>query len=338
MQVTPTGRFPIVRDGAHPLRSALDAFRARGEVTAEAAQRDDALLAAQREAARELLAAQEAAGVDLPADGYIPLYDEWFAWAPSVAGVTTGGHIRYLDTNTYYHRWHLSEPPRRIGDGPAVAAYRHAAALTRKDVKPCLFGPYTLWAYAVKEGEGATRRAFDALAEVVAGEVAALAAAGARYVQIDESVLLRHGHRGDFPLAVAAVESIAAAAPDVTLIVHLACGAVGDLLPRLLEIPGLGGLGLDFTDAYRVPNLAALSDWRGDALLQAGVTDARQVRLEPIAEIRQTLAAVTDFVPLERCLAAPSTGLQYLPYHIAFHKLDNLVAAAHSFTPLEVEA
>jgi 5-methyltetrahydropteroyltriglutamate--homocysteine methyltransferase len=338
MLVTPTGRFPIVRDGAHPMRAALEARRARGEVTPEAARQDETLLVTQQETGRELLAAQEAAGVDLPTDGYIPIYDEWFAWAPSVAGVTTGGHIRYLDTNTYYHRWQLSEPPRRIGDGPAVASYRHAATLSRKDVKPCLFGPYTLWAYAVKEGAGATRTAFDALVEVVAGEVAALAAAGARYVQIDESVVLRPKHRGDVPLVAGAVERIAAAAPGLTLIVHLACGAVGDLLPAFLDISGLGGLGLDFTDVYRDPNLAALAAWHGDTLLQAGVMDARHVRLEAIAEIHQTLAAVTAFVPPRNCVATPSTGLQHLPYHIAFDKLANLVSAAHSFTPLEVGA
>jgi 5-methyltetrahydropteroyltriglutamate--homocysteine methyltransferase len=331
MRVTPTGRFPIVRAGDHPLRAAVDAWRARGDTTPSSAARDGELAAAQAETARELIAEQEKLGVDLPSDGYVPIYDEWFAWAPA-AGVPVGSAIRYLDTNTYYHRWHLLKRPRRVEASPAVAAYRRAAALTAKPIKPCLFGPYTLWAYAVKEGEGATPGAFDSLTEIWAEELAALAAAGARTVQLEESVLLRPRHRGDFPLVARAVRRIASAAPGVTLIVHLACGAVGDLLPRLLDLPGLGGLGLDFTDAYRAPNLAALVHWHGEKLLQAGVVDARQIRVESRVELREILAAITTHVPPERCVAAPSTALLYLPRHTAFDKVAALVAAAHEMS------
>ena len=40
---------------------------------------------------------------------------------------------------------------------------------------------------------------------------------------------------------------------------------------------------------------------------------------------------VTAYVPAERCLAAPSTGLHYLPYHTALEKLGALAAASRSF-------
>jgi methionine synthase II (cobalamin-independent) len=327
MKVTVTGRFSILRAGEHPLRTAIDAWRARGDTTPEAALRDPDLLAAQAAATRDLVAAQEAAGVGLPSDGYVPIYDEWFAAAPA-AGVPVGAMIRYLDTNTYYHRWLLSQRPRRRAESPAVAAYRRAQALTRTPLKPCLFGPYTLWAYAVKEGAGATPAAFDALVDLWAEDVAALAAVGARTVQLDESVLLRPAHRGDFALVSKAIHRIAAAAPSVTLILHLACGHAGDLFPRLLEIEGLGGLGLDFTDAHRAPNLRALAGWHGEKILQAGLANARQIRVEPPAELRETLAAIGAHVPRARCLLAPSAGLHYLPRHAAFEKLAALVAVA----------
>ena len=80
-------------------------------------------------------------------------------------------------------------------------------------------------------------------------------------------------------------------------------------------------------------NLAALQGWRGTKLLQAGVADARQIRCESPAELRETLAAITRHVPAERCLAAPSAGLHYLPRHAAFEKLAALVAAARDFKP-----
>ncbi|HEY3078838.1 MAG TPA: hypothetical protein VGM69_02915 [Chloroflexota bacterium] len=356
--VTVTGRFPLVVAGAHRMRAAVEAWRARGDTTAASAARDGELLAAQAETTRELLAWQErgaavssgegavssseaavssAEGVDLPSDGYVPVYDEWFAWLPSVSGVEDGPPLRYLDTNTYYHHWRIVATPRRLGPTPAVAAYRRAAALTPRPLKPCLFGPYTLWAYA-ERAEGVGPDAFEAMVEHWAAEVAGLAAAGARYVQIEESVLLRPKHRRDLPLVADALARIAAAAPSLTLIVHFAGGTLGDLLPDLLDVPGLGGIGLDLSPAYREANLAALAAWRGDLLLQAGVLDARNVRLEGRAELHDLLAAVNRRVPAERCLAAPSTALLYLPRRIAEEKLAALVDAAHSYAPSRVAA
>lgn len=338
MQITPSGRFPIVRAGEHPLRAAVEDWRARGDTSPEAAWQDAGIVAAQEVTTRDLIAAQEAAGVDVLSDGYVPVYDEWFAWAPTVAGVRVGSAIRYLDTNTYYHRWHLDALPRFTGPSPAVAAYARAVALTTRPVKACLFGPYTLWTYAVKEGAAAAPATFDALIEVWVGEVAALAAAGARFVQIEESVLLRRHHRADFPLVARAIQRIAAAVPEVALWLHLACGVVGDLLPPLLDLRGLAGLGLDCTDAYRTPNLAALAGWQGEKGLQVGILDARQIRVETEAELHATLAAVTSAVPASHCIAAPSTALLYLPRHVAFEKLAALASAAHAFVPAEVPA
>lgn len=336
--VTPTGRFPIVRAGAHPLRSALEAWRERGDTSAESAQGAPDVAAGQLRATQELVAAQEEAGVDLLGDGYVPAYDEWFAWAPSIDGVTVGSLIRYLDTNTYYHRWCLTGRPRRKGPGPSVAAYRRAAALTTKPIKPCLFGPYTLWAYATSEGEAVSPATFDALIDIWAAEVADLAAAGARHVQLEESIILRPYHRSNAGMVRRAIERIASAAPGVQLFLHLACGAVGDLLEPLLDTPGLSALGLDFTDVYREPNLQALERWRGATMLQAGLADARHIRVETPEELRQTLRAVEAHVPAARCLAAPSTALLYLPRHVAFEKLAALAAVAHDATPVEVLA
>ena len=123
-----------------------------------------------------------------------------------------------------------------------------------------------------------------------------------------------------------AARCLAQAAPGLKLILHLACGAVGDLLPRLLDLP-VAGLGLDFTDAYRAPNLEALRGWHGDKLLQAGVANAREVRVERAGELRAALDAVAERVPAARILAAPSTALLYVPRHAAVEKLTALAAA-----------
>ena len=331
MRVTATGRFPIVTKGEHPLRAAVEAWRARGDTTPRSAWDDSELQAIQAATAEELVAVQDAAGVDLPSDGYVPVYDEWFAWMPAVSGVGDGSPLRYLDTNTYYHHWRIDSVPRQVAATPTVAAYKRAAARTSRPVKPCLFGPYTLWTYGVR-GEGIEQASFDAMVDIWSAEVAALAEAGCRNLQIEESVLLRPKHRGDVRMVERAIERIAAASPGMTVVLHLACGAVGDLLPRLLDVPGLGGIGLDFSAGYRSANVAALASWHGDLMLQAGIVDARNVRLESRDELHGVLREITACVSHDRCLAAPSTALLYLPRTIAFGKLEALVDAAHSFT------
>jgi 5-methyltetrahydropteroyltriglutamate--homocysteine methyltransferase len=333
MQVTVSGRFPIVRHGEHPLRSAVEVWRRGGETTPEAALREPALVVAQAETQRDLIAAQIEAGVDVPSDGYVPIYDEWFALAGGVKGIRVENSIRYLDTNTYYHRWRITGQPMRIGPSPQVTACRAAMGLGVGPVKSCLFGPYTMWAYALRDGKSASETAFDALADIWAEELADLTAAGTWMIQLDESVLLRPKWRGDLALAARALRRIAEAAPDARIVLHLACGDVGEgeqnLLPRLLELP-VAGIGLDLTGAYRAPNLAALAGWHGDKIFQAGVADAREIRAEPEALQRDTLAAVTAHVRPERCIASPSTALLYLPRHAAFTKLAALSRVAHN--------
>ncbi len=331
MLVTTAGRFPIVRNGQHPLRTAVEEWRERETPTPESAWRDETLRTVQAETQLELLAAQDEAGADILDAGFVPIYDEWFQAARAVAGLEVAAPLRYLDTNTYYHHWVLDRIPSRQAENPVVSAYRHATAHTERPIKPALFGPYTIWAYADRQGDGATPAAFAALVDIWAADVAALAAAGVRYIHIEESVVLRPKHRPDFPLVARVIEQIANAAPEATVIVHLACGAIGDLLQPFLNIPGLGGLGLDFTDAYRAPNLAALAGWNGDKILQAGIADARSIRVESEAELHETLTAITSAVPDANCWATPSTALLYLPRHAAFEKLAMLAQAAHGF-------
>jgi methionine synthase II (cobalamin-independent) len=65
-------------------------------------------------------------------------------------------------------------------------------------------------------------------------------------------------------------------------------------------------------------------------LLQAGVVNAREIRTESDAALREAIAAVTGYVPARQCWVAPSAALLYLPRHAAFEKLASLAAVAHS--------
>ena len=95
MLVTTTGRFPIVSDGRHPLRAAVEEWRGRVTPTPESAWQDSALRSVQAQTQAELLAAQDDAGADILDPGYVPIHDEWFQMARVVPDLEVAAPLRY---------------------------------------------------------------------------------------------------------------------------------------------------------------------------------------------------------------------------------------------------
>jgi methionine synthase II (cobalamin-independent) len=86
------------------------------------------------------------------------------------------------------------------------------------------------------------------------------------------------------------------------------------------------------------PNLAAQRRWHGDTLLQAGLADARHIRVEPPEVLQERLEAVTARAAPARCLVTPSAALLYLPRRVAFEKLAALADAARASSLREAES
>ena len=317
------------------MRASVEEWRERGDATPASAVDDEHIMAVQMETAHELVEEQLDAGLDLPTDGYIPVYDEWFGSAYGIEGITVESPIRYLDTNTYYHNWRITNRPLRTAPNPQAAVLKSAAGTTDSPLKACLFGPYTIWNYANRNEAAAA--AFEDLVDIWVADVRALVDAGASYIQLDESVLLRSENRSDVSMVRTAVERISATATGATVILQLTFGAIGDLLEPVLRFPRLGGLGLDFAEDHRDANLLSLNGWPDGLLLQAGIADARSVRVETPAELEEVLTSLSKRVPAENCLVSPNAGLHYLPRRTAFSKLRTLSAAAHAFKSREVE-
>ena len=80
MLVTTSGRFPIVSNGQHPLRAAVEDWRARVTPTPEAAWQDTELRAVQAKTQAELLTAQAEAGADILDPVTCPSMTSGFRW------------------------------------------------------------------------------------------------------------------------------------------------------------------------------------------------------------------------------------------------------------------
>src|SRR2546428_221600 len=99
IKTTVLGAYPKPPEEGKPftLRKTLHALE-RGDVTQED------VTAAVRELTKEMIAEQEAAGIDLVTSGHASWEDILTPFARHMAGFEIGGLIRWFDNNVYYRR------------------------------------------------------------------------------------------------------------------------------------------------------------------------------------------------------------------------------------------
>ena len=311
------GSYPKPPDEGRPftLRKTLHALE-RDQAGAEVLARVQDDLAAQ------VIAEQEAAGIDLVTDGAVRWDDLLTPFARSMSGFEIGGLLRWFDNNVYYRR------PVCVGPvewrGPAsVGAYTHAASVADKPVKAVIPGPITFARLSLDEHYGVYEKFVLALARVLAQEAFELQAAGAPVIQIDEPALLAAPE--DLDLARRALSAMTAEISASETLLMTYYGDAKRLGPELFELP-VDGFGLDFVAGPE--NTELLADFPDGVGLQAGVVDARNTKLEPEAELTAAIGGLAERLGERRLRVGPSAGLEFLPREKARAKLERLASAA----------
>lgn len=291
-------------------------------------------------AAEQVVADQVEAGIDVPTDGEVRR-ENYIHY-----------HCRHLDGFDFER---LTEKPVRGGNyvselptitGPVRARapflphdWRVAQAFTDRPVKVTLPGPMTICDTVADAYYGDVRALGAALAEALNSEVRALAAAGCRWIQVDEPVFARK------PTEALAhgIENVErcfhGVGEDVKRVVHICCGYTDQLdavdypkadrgaylaLSGALDEAAFDALSLE--DAHRHNDLALFERFARKTLIVGFVAVARS-RVETIDEVRERLSTVLGHIEPARLMAAPDCGLGLLPRAAARAKLANLVAA-----------
>ena len=240
----------------------------------------------------ELVAAQQAAGLDLLADGMLRWQDHFRPLLETADGLETGALTRFLDTNTFYRA------PRATSDAPKLSA-----PLDERYVGP------------LPGARLVTLPSPDALAR----------GTGVSPREIAEGVLKPALDSLDAELVVLAepfdpnlddlAEALDALAGGPKLALWLEFHDAGPALERgAAELP-VEGLGIDFyaTHVDAVPKSF-------DKLLLAGVLDARS----SVAEEPREIAAFVQRLQVERVALVPNGDLQYVSQPVAKEKLARL--------------
>ena len=284
---------PGIYPRSEPLVQAtrdLDRGRTTPEAVDEQVERDLA----------DLVSAQQAAGLDLLADGMLRWQDHFRPLLVAAEGLETGALTRFLDTNTFYR-----------APNATTAEPRLFQPLDERYVAP-LPGPRLVTLpspFALSRGTGIPPK-------VMAERVLRPALEG---LDADLVVLAEPFDPNLEELA----EALDALAGGPKLALWLEFRDAGPALERGAADLAVEGLGIDFyaTHAEAVP--AGF-----DKLLLAGVIDARS----SVAEEPREIAAFVERLDVERIALVPNGDLQYVSQPVAHEKLARLGKAKTATT------
>ncbi len=248
--------------------------------------------------------------------GPVPL-DIYFAMARGTRGRPDGDlpaleMTKWFDTNYHYM---VPEFVRgqtfSLASTKPVDEYREAAALGFR-TRPVLVGPVTYLRLGKSKDEGLDPLSLlPGLLPVYAEVLKRLAAEGADWVQIDEPCLVLDLDDAARAALRSAYTALAAAVPDIKLLVTTYFGALGDNLDTALALP-VAGLHLDLV---RAPEQLApiLAKAPADLVLSLGVIDGRNVWRADLPALLDRIEPVVAARGAERLMIGPSCSLLHVP-------------------------
>lgn len=309
--------LPTTTVGSLPKPPDLVAARARFARGALSQRELDAL---SEEAIVFWLRRQEELGLDILVDGEMYRGDMVAYFAEALDGFELSGLVRSYG-NRYYRkpvirravRW---EQPITVG------WWRFAQMHTVKPVKGIVTGPYTLMDWSFDEHYPDRPAACLALADEIHKEVAALAAAGAQIIQIDEPALSVRPAELDTAITAARIVSEGVSAYCIT---HACYGAFETIYPGLLDLPthnldlAISQSAIDWIEVLRrTPFTKDLS---------AGVLDVHTHDIETVDVVERRIAHALELVPAPRLWVTPDCGLKTRTVEEASAKLRVMVEA-----------
>ncbi|GHE05082.1 5-methyltetrahydropteroyltriglutamate--homocysteine S-methyltransferase [Streptomyces alanosinicus] len=246
----------------------------------------------------------------------------YFAMARGTQDVAPLEMTKWFDTN--YHCMVPELGPDTVfaaDSARQVAELREALALGLA-ARPVLVGPLTYLLLA-KPAPGVAGD-FDPLTLLdrvlpVYGEIlAALRAAGAEWVQLDEPALVQDRTAAELNAAAHAYRELGARADRPRLLVASYFDRLGEALPVLAKAP-VEGLALDFTEgaAANLDALAAVGGLPGKRLV-AGVVNGRNIWVDDLQRSLTTLGTLLGLA--DRVDVSASCSLLHVPLDAAVER------------------
>jgi 5-methyltetrahydropteroyltriglutamate--homocysteine methyltransferase len=318
---TTIGSFPQTAE----LRKARAGLRQGGVTPAE-------YEAAMRAEIAAVIAEQERIGLDVLVHGEPERNDMVQYFAEQLTGFVATDHGWVQSYGTRYVR-----PPIIVGDVSrprpmTVPWIGYAASLTDKPVKGMLTGPVTMLAWSFVRDDQPLGNTAKQVALALRDEVADLAEAGIRVIQVDEPALretlpLRRERWDEYlAWATAAFRLATSGVDDATQVhTHMCYAEFGDVLRAIIDLDAdVISLEASRSKMEIVGELAGIG-YPNE--VGPGVWDIHSPRVPSAPEMTEKLAVVAAEFG-DRAWANPDCGLKTRGYAEVTASLENLVAAA----------
>ncbi len=215
-----------------------------------------------------------------------------------------------------------------------------AQSATERSVKITLPGPITIMDTTANEFyDDPKTLAFD-LARALNYEIRALAAAGCKFIQIDEPLFARKPDEA-ISYGVDALEMCFDGIDEgVTRVMHMCCGYPNHLddseylkadpqsyftIASAINQSSINQVSIE--DAHRHNDLSLLEKFTNTSVIFGAVAIAES-RIETVDEVRARLNQALEHIDKDRLIAAPDCGLGFLGQELAMQKLKVLTEAA----------
>lgn len=263
---------------------------------------------------------QREIGLDVLVDGELYRGDMVAYFAEALEGMVLGGLVRSYG-NRYYPKPVIQGAVRWL-EPITVGWWRFASTHADAPVKAIVTGPYTMMDWSFDEHYTSREEACLAFAVELRNEVAALAAAGARLIQIDEPAL--SARPAELPTAIEALR-ILTEGIDAYFVAHACYGAFETIYPALLDLP-VDNLDLAISHSA-VDWLEMFAGQPFTKDLSVGVLDVHDHRIETAPQVVSRLRAALRLVSPEALWISPDCGLKTRTVDEATDKLRSMTAA-----------
>jgi len=285
---------------------------------------DPATRDAYERARAEVIERQQAAGLDRVVEGQLR-WDDMLAHPLAVHdSVETRGIVRYYDNNNFYRE------PVVTGDldadGDVAAELEAAANLVDEGLQAVLPGPYSLADLTTDEHYGDEAAFLDAVAEFLAGEVAAFPDVETLFL-LEPSLVENAPGDGTDERASEAIDAVATAT-DADVVLQPYWGALEEKVHAHVLDADVDALGYDLVSDPDA-NVYNVQEYGTKADVALGLVDGQNTLVESAETITERIDWFTEQVPaqdFETVYATANTELFYLPVNKFEAKLDALGA------------
>jgi 5-methyltetrahydropteroyltriglutamate--homocysteine methyltransferase len=242
--------------------------------------------------------------------------DDHFLSCRGAEGIAPLEMTKWFDTNYHFLVPELEHGKRFAVRDESLAKWtghlQQARELGIENPRPVLIGPFTL--LALSKGSEDPLARLEELTAVYTELLAALAAAGATEVQLEEPALVLDQSAAALDRFAAAYRTLTAGPLPIALVTYF--GGLDDtVLARIKELE----LSELHVDLVRAPERleAVLEQLPQGARLSAGVVDARNVWATDLDHALDRLERIVERIGSGRLTIAPSCSLLHVPYNAA---------------------